>query len=230
MIVLLLALVSAARAQTEVIAARTTIALVASSSEASAPGDAVTFTAQVDADRGAVPGGFIDFFDEATMRWLGRAAVASPAITVADLAPGEHPIRAHYTGTTDFMPFIALPSSSNVLVHRVQAPSRLEVSSSPNPGVAGEPLTVSAVVSAPAGTPTGMVTFRDGDHGLMARVRLDGRGRASFTTSALPGGSHLLSAEYEGDSRFARVTTTVRLEITARSDAWSVGSAEVGSD
>jgi len=228
-LVLLFALVHAARAQTEVVAARTTTTL-SSSVAVAAPGDAITFTAGVEADHGAVPGGFIDFFDESTMRWLGRAAVASPVITVSDLTPGEHPIRAHYTGTTDFMPFIVLPSSSNVLVHRVQAPPRLEVSSSSNPGVIGEPLTVSATVSAPAGTPTGMVTFRDGDQGLMARVRLDSRGRASFTTSALPGGSHLLSAEYEGDSRFARATATVRLEIAARGDTWSVGSAEIGSD
>ncbi|MEW6640240.1 MAG: Ig-like domain-containing protein [Pseudomonadota bacterium] len=228
-LLVLFALVSAARAQTEVVAVRTTTVLV-SSSIAAAAGDAVTLTAQVDADRGGVPGGFIDFFDEATLRWLGRATVASPSITVADLAPGEHPVRAHYTGTTDFLPFIALPSSSNVLVQRVRAVPRLEVSSSSNPGAPGEPLTVSATVAAPIGTPTGMVTFRDGEQGLMARVRLDRDGHASVTTSALPGGQHLVSAEYEGDGRFVRATATIRLEIAARGAAWSVGSAQVGSD
>lgn len=227
-LVLLCALVHAARAQTEVVALRTTTTLT-SSSPTAASGDAITFTARIEADHGAVPGGFIDFFDEATMRWLGRAPVGAPAVTVSDLVPGVHPVRAHYTGTSDFMPFIALPSSSQVLVQQVQARPRLEVSSSSNPASPGEPLTLSATVVTPSGTPTGMVAFRDGDHGLIARVRLDHRGHASFTTSALTGGLHILSAEYEGDGRFARTAATLRLEIAERA-AWSIGTAFLGSD
>src|SRR5690349_21537995 len=57
-------------AQTEIVSTETATTLSAST-KASVPGTAVTLTARIDAvhaaaARGAVPGGFIDFYDETT--------------------------------------------------------------------------------------------------------------------------------------------------------------------
>lgn len=203
--------VKTARAQAEVISVVTTTRIMSSVNPV-APGEAVTLSAQVDADRGGVPGGSIDFFDESTMVWLGRADVASPSITVANLPSGAHPIRAHYTGTT-FFPVVAMPSSSAILIQHVRAVPRLEVSTSRNPSAAGEPVTLVAMLSAGEQRPTGSVTFRDGERILAAGIRLDHDGRAAFITSALSDGAHAISADYEGDLVFARVVATVRQQV-----------------
>ncbi len=207
-------LVSAARAQTEIISVATTTRVTASVNPV-APDGTVTLTAHVEAGRDGVPGGSIDFIDESTMICLGRADIASPSITVSHLAPGAHPIRAHYLGTTAFLPVLTLPSSSAVLVQNVQAPPRLEVSTSRNPSTLGEPLTLKATVSARAQRPTGTVTFRDGDQILAANIRLDHDGRAAFITSALSNGAHAISAEYEGDVVLAKAVATVRQDVGA---------------
>ena len=204
--------VNAARAQAEIVGVATTTAIITSVNPA-APGAAVTLTARVEADHGGVPGGSIDFFDESTMVWLGRADVASPSITVANLSPGAHPIRAHYSGSTAFLPVVAMPSSSAILIQHVRAVPQLEVSTSRNPSAPGEPLTLVANVSAGAQRPTGTVTFRDGERVLAAGIRLDRNGRAAFITSALSGGMHVLSADYEGDAVFAKVVATLRQQV-----------------
>jgi Big-like domain-containing protein len=219
----------AARAQTEVMTATTTTTITTSINPV-APDGAVTFTARVAADRSGVPGGSIDFFDEATMVCLGRADVTSPSITVANLAPGAHPIRAYYTGTTAFLPFVALPSFSAILIQTVQAQPRLEVSTSQNPSGPGATLTLLAIVSAESGTPTGTVTFRDGDRILAAKVMLDRSGRASFVTSALSDGAHAISAEYEGDALFARVVATVRQDVGNMLATGSFRIGQIGRD
>lgn len=48
------------------------------------------------------------------------------------------------------------------------------------------------------GTPTGSVTFKDSSSVLMT-VRLSG-GRASFTTSRLGKGRHMIEADYTGST------------------------------
>lgn len=204
--------VNAARAQAETFTVATTTRITASVNPV-APDGAVTFTAHVEAGRNGVPGGSIDFIDESTMICLGRADVASPSITVSNLSPGAHPIRAHYLGTSAFLPFVTTPSSSAILVENVQAPPRLEISTSRNPSAPGEPLTLNAAVSATSRKPTGTVTFRDGDRIIAANIKLDHDGRAAFITSALSGGAHALSAEYEGDVVFAKAVATVRQDV-----------------
>src|SRR5437868_8403211 len=92
-------------AQAEVISTETATTLHVSA-ERSAPGAAVTLTANIEALHAvaalaAVPEGFADFYDETTARPLGRADVARPTMTVSNLAPGVHEIKAYYRGTTD---------------------------------------------------------------------------------------------------------------------------------
>jgi hypothetical protein len=70
--------------------------------------------------------------------------------------------------------------------------------SSMNPSVSGKPVTFTAVVSSPAGTPTGKVQFLNGTK-VLATVKLTS-GSAKYTTSKLPPGANIITAVYEGDS------------------------------
>src|SRR5437763_1165367 len=88
------------------------------------------------------------------------------------------------------------------------------MTSSSNPSVLGQSVTLTATVSvaAPgAGQPTGMVTFKDGSTTLGTGT-LNG-GVATYSTSSLSGGSHSLNAVYGGDSGFASSMSAVLSQV-----------------
>jgi hypothetical protein len=91
----------------------------------------------------------------------------------------------------------------------VQYTTSTALVSSANPAVVGQPVTLTATVSADllgSGTPTGTVTFWDGATALGTGT-LNGGGQASYTTSALAAGTHLITASYGGDANFAGNTS-----------------------
>lgn len=79
----------------------------------------------------------------------------------------------------------------------VRAASTTTLTSSANPSVVGQPVTFTATVTSPAGTPTGDVTFAS-DGNPLGTVPLTG-GQATVTTAALAVGSHTITADYSGD-------------------------------
>jgi hypothetical protein len=164
----------------------------------------VTLRASVTTGQGGgVPGGTLQFIDEATLVVLGWADVAKASIVVEHLPPGQHRFRADYSGTLDFLPVVMQPSQSALLVQHVRGAPEVSVSSSDNPSAPGAPITLTAAISSREGQPTGGVTFRDGPHILAAHVGLNRAGTASFTTSALANGARAIFAEYEGDGTHA---------------------------
>src|SRR2546427_194147 len=87
------------------------------------------------------------------------------------------------------------------------------LTSTPNPSVFGQAVTLTATVApvlADPLVPTGSVTFKDGATtlGTVALVN----GSASLTTSTLATGSHSLTASYSGDLEFAVSTSAVRTQ------------------
>jgi hypothetical protein len=74
---------------------------------------------------------------------------------------------------------------------------------------AGMAETLTASVSGPSGgaVPTGTVTFLDGTTSL-GTADLTGSGSAALTTTTLAVGSHLITAQYAGDSTYAGSTST----------------------
>src|SRR5206468_2204586 len=81
------------------------------------------------------------------------------------------------------------------------------VTSSVNPSVFGQFVTFTATVTASApgaGTPTGIVLFKDGVT-TIGSGPLSG-GVATFTTSALTAGNHIITGVYGGDANFTGTT------------------------
>ena len=98
-------------------------------------------------------------------------------------------------------------NSDSDTVHDIidKADTTSSVTSNHNPSTIGQNVTFTATVarkSALSGcTPTGTVTFKDGSTTLMANVALSG-GSATFSTSSLTAGHHIIKAVYNGDNNF----------------------------
>ncbi len=90
-----------------------------------------------------------------------------------------------------------------------KATSTTSLSSSSNPSVLGQDVIFTARVTSSAGTPTGAVQFRlDGiDSG--SPVTLNGEGIAQLVTSSLTAATHIVSADFSGDSNFNPSTSTL---------------------
>jgi hypothetical protein len=82
------------------------------------------------------------------------------------------------------------------------------VTSSGDPAMEGDTITLTATVTATKGTPTGVVRFYDGTT-LLATVPLDVNGVATFSTSALTLGRHPIIAIYQGDVQDGISVSTV---------------------
>ncbi|HEY6413203.1 MAG TPA: Ig-like domain repeat protein [Edaphobacter sp.] len=85
------------------------------------------------------------------------------------------------------------------------------LSSSVNPQVQGQPVVFTAQVEppAPTGAPalTGTVTFEEGTT-VLGTGTVNGSGQATFTTSSLSVGDHLITAVYSGDPNYAPSTSS----------------------
>ena len=77
----------------------------------------------------------------------------------------------------------------------------VSIVSSLNPSVTGDSVTFTANVTGSGGTATGNVTFVDSVSGTLATVALVA-GSAACTTSALTVASHVITANYGGDSNY----------------------------
>ena len=123
-------------------------------------------------------------------------------LTITDSAPGHRAITADYEpGSAAFDPSLG---RGGLTVEKADTTTTVTVA--PNPAVAGQEATYSAVVEpqAPgAGGPTGTVRFVEDVSGqfIGAPVPLDDSGAARLTTSDPPG-SYRVRAHYEGDSGF----------------------------
>jgi hypothetical protein len=121
------------------------------------------------------------------------------AFTSSSLTADYHFITAHYSGDANFS------AGNSSLVQTIHAGvSSTALASSPNPSGVGQSVTFTATVAAvlPAtGTPTGQVTFSQGNT-VLAQAPLNSSGHASFSTSALGPGSDTITATYASDPLF----------------------------
>jgi hypothetical protein len=157
----------------------------------------VTLSATVTGS-GGTPSGTVTFKDGAATLGTGTLNGAGVAtFTLSSLAGGNHAITAAYGGDGNF-----LTSTSSALTLAInQNSSATGLSASSNPAFLGTPVTLTATVSVASGTPTGMVTFKDGATSLGA-VPLDPSGHASMVANSLGSGMHPMTAAYGGDGNF----------------------------
>lgn len=198
--------------------AATTVTLQ-SSTNPSAAGQPVTFTADVTtiAPGSGTPTGVVRFSLGGNLLGAGPVDDLGQAeVVVTDLPVGTATIRADFVADESF-----LDDSDELTQGVFAALTETALSSERNPSRLGESLKVTATVTVVApgtGTPTGLVRFRDGA-AVLGDVPLTAGGSATLDTTALAVGSHLLTAEYVGTSDFASSTSTPALE--QQIDTWA---------
>ncbi len=173
----------------------TTTTTVVCAPNPSLSGQLVTCTATV-VSGGFTPTGTVTFQIDGggdivvALNMAGEASFSTSSLTV-----GDHTVAAAYTPDTgDF-----LGSSDSFMQSVEAAPTTTDVTCAPDPSVIGELVTCLAAVTSLAGTPTGTVTFQiDGGGDIV--VPLNMAGEASFSTSTLTLGDHVVSASYTPDT------------------------------
>jgi Bacterial Ig-like domain (group 3)/Peptidase family M28 len=198
---------SSGNAAPQVVKTVSTTTSVSSSTNPSVFSQAVTFTAAVTPTPpgSGVPTGTVTFKDGATPMGTGTLdGTGHATFTTSTLALGSHSITAVYSGSTNFN-----TSTSAALIQTVNNDSTTTtVTSSPDPSVHNQSVTFTATVAAQApgtATPTGTVTFKDGNRTLGTSSL--NAGQASFSVSNLSKGTHPVTAVYGGSSGFVTSTS-----------------------
>src|SRR5262249_46501195 len=124
-------------------------------------GQPVTLTATVIAQAGA-PTGTVTFLDGKTVLGTAQVNAAGQATLPGALGLGSHTVTAAFTGSGG----CGDSSSADVAVTVNPASTAVALAPSVNPAVIGQAVTFTATVAAVApgaGTPTGTVTFMEGN-------------------------------------------------------------------
>jgi hypothetical protein len=149
----------------------------------------------------------------------GGSAAAVNAASV--LGAGAYSLTATFT-PSDTTTYASVGKTIAFAVN--QAASAIAVASSANPALAGNPVTFTATVYSPAGTPAGTVSFFD-NTATLGQAVLSG-GMATVTTSSLGQGTYSITAVYNGDANFTGATAS---PVTQSILDFSLGSSGPGS-
>lgn len=90
--------------------------------------------------------------------------------------------------------------------------SATTLASSANPIQLNQAVTFTATVTASSGSPTGTVTFKNGN-AVLGVSALNGSSQASYTTSTLPVGDSVITAVYAGDTHYGASTSSSINEV-----------------
>jgi hypothetical protein len=212
----------------ETVQAVTTLQLT-SSANPSVYGQPVTFTAVIPATTSSSgntttnpTSGTVTFTIDMGTPVVVPISSGKAIYTTATLALGTHSVVAAYSGGS-----LATPSQATLSQVVSQAGSTATLAASGS-FVAGQPLTLSAMVGAKApgaGLPTGNVAFYDGTtllgtSPIVAAAATNGvltsANSATLTlTSGLTAGTHVLSAVYAGDTNFTTSTSPSVTKVIA---------------
>ena len=202
-----------------VVPAATSTALVASPNP-SGFNQAVTLTATVSAlSEIGEPGGAIQFFDGSILLGTRPLAAGTATLTTNGFAAGGHSLSATYSGDANFNGSSQVQSLS---VKTASASSTTTVSSSANPAVVGQSVTLTANISAPAGL-SGSVAFYDGGV-LIGTIPVFGV-TARLNTSALASGGHAITATYLGNASIPPSTSAAYAQHVRPSGASTKNSS-----
>ena len=175
-------------------------------------GQAEVLAATVNSPAGT-PTGSVTFLDGNTVLGTAPVNAAGQAILAVSLGVGNHALTASFAGSGGFTG--SSSAAATVTVNR--ATTTVALASSVNPAVTGQAATFTATVAAVApgvGTPTGTVTFKDGDV-ILETVAVGAGGKATFTTSFAAAGGHAITAVYSGDPNFVGSSQALTEQVNA---------------
>jgi Bacterial Ig-like domain (group 3) len=159
----------------------------------------VKFTATVTGSHGGTPTGSVTFKQGTTALATSSLVSGIASFSTTYSTAGSRLLTAAYSGDGNYLSSISATRTQTVN----KIPTTTKLSSSSNPSTFGGPVTFTATVNSGSGTPPNgeFVKFMDGTT-LLGTGSLTS-GVASFTTSALTAGTHLIKAIYAGDSIYS---------------------------
>lgn len=200
---------------------------VSATSPAGSSSVAVSWTAPAS---GVVPAGYwVERTDTATgSKAAACASSASALLTATSCSDGSVPDGTYsYTVYAVRSGWTAVSApSATVTVLRIIATS-ISLTSSPNPSVVGQSVTLTATVTAASGTPTGTVVFRDGGTAITCSggSQTLSSGTATCVVAWASTGTRNLTATYAGSAPYAASSSAgVSQSVVKRSQTISFTS------
>ena len=205
---------------------------VAATSPAGSSSAAVSWTAPVS---GVVPAGYwVERTDTATgVKAAACASSASALLTATSCSDGSVPdgtyryaVYAVRSGWTA----VSAPSANVTVLRTVTTSTSL--TSSSNPSVVGQPVTLTATVTAASGAPTGSVVFRDAGSAITCSggSRTLSSGTATCVVAWPSAGTRSITAAYAGSAPYApSASAAVSQSVDKRSQTVTFTSTAPGS-
>ncbi|MFN2517583.1 MAG: Ig-like domain repeat protein, partial [Jatrophihabitantaceae bacterium] len=103
------------------------------------------------------------------------------------------------------------------------------VTSSPNPSLTGQSVAFTASVTSGGPVTSGTVTFTEGATTLAANLALNGSGQATFSSSPLTEGNHVITATYNGTATLATSNGSVNQVVNTPTSGTSPTFCNSGS-
>lgn len=155
----------------------------------------LTLTAQLASPAGT-PTGTLTFSEDGNQ--IGTASIdgtGATTLAVNNLVPGTHAFIATYPGGGSFIPAVSVKIYVLVLNYTVT----VTIASTPNPSLVNQNVTFTITSNATDTTHPSPITLTDNGNPLTT-LTPDASGNATYTTSTLTVGSHLIVAAYAGDA------------------------------
>ncbi len=157
---------------------------------------------------GATPTGTVTFKNGTTAIAQVTLVNGTGSLATATLPVGINSITVAYNGDGS-----SNGSTSPILSQLVStAPTTTTIASSLNPSTQGKSVKFTASVTSSNGIPSGTVTFTQGATTLGTATLV--AGKANFTTTALPSGTDVITATYNGAANFAGSSATFIQTVT----------------
>jgi sugar lactone lactonase YvrE len=178
---------------TTIAVVQATSTIVLSSSAASAGyGSSVTITATLP----TAASGTVFFLDGGSSIGMGTISSGVATFTSSSLATGTHTLTATWAGNTDYQS--ATSASFTQTIVRVAV--TISFTSSRNPSIYGDLVTLHATLTGTNATPTGTLTLTNGGTSI-ATLTLSG-GSASYASRSFAAASYSLVVTYGGDANY----------------------------
>jgi hypothetical protein len=189
----------------QIVQAYTTATALSASPNPSNYGDVVVLTAVVTTSGSRVSTGNVTFESGTTTLGTGTLnATGTATLSPTQLPVGSDSLTASYKGDS-----LNGKSTSSVLAQTVNpAQLTMMLTSSPNPSAAGKSVKFTAALISSGSLPNGQqVTFSY--NGTTIGTATISGGKASFSTTALPAGSDVVTASFAGNANYGSTLTSV---------------------
>src|SRR5579871_294667 len=197
---------------------------VASNLNPSTSGQAVTFTVYASSDSGGTPTGSVQLLADGNSLTTVTLAAGVAMFRTSSLGIGNHNIVANYAGDGNYP-----PASASLSQTVSGASASLSVIATPAVSVFGQPVTLTAQWTAPAGAtaPSTPVLFSDGTSTL-GTASLS-TGAATLTLSNLAAGSHSITAACAGDTTWGAVISSPVSQTVSKAQTTTVLTTGAGA-